>query len=423
MSKKIKIAFAGLGGRGNCYAEHLANMSDKVELVAAADIDAEKLQIFSDKYGIPENMRFGSAEEMLERERLADVMVIATMDRQHYGHAIPALNKGYHLLLEKPISPSYSECLEIADTANKLGLKVLVCHVLRYTPFYNKIKEIIDSGVIGKVKAIQGIEQVGFWHQAHSFVRGNWRDSNETTPMIMQKCCHDTDILLWLTGKKCLSVSSFGNLSHFKKENAPAGAPERCSEKCPIFKTCPYSIEYCYLSKAREENFWLWPINIVTPIPTYEELTKRLETGPYGRCVYHCDNNVVDHQVVNMWMEDDIAISYTMCAFTDKCAREIHVMGTFGEIVGDAEAETVKLTVFGKETEVIDTTPELGDELGHGGGDWMLVKDLVALFADGEGECRTDINQSVESHIVALAAEESRINGGAVVDVQAKMNK
>ena len=219
MSKKIKIAFAGLGGRGNCYAEHLANMSDKVELVAAADIDAEKLQIFSDKYGIPENMRFNSAEEMLERERLADVMVIATMDRQHYGHAIPALNKGYHLLLEKPISPSYSECLEIADTANKLGLKVLVCHVLRYTPFYNKIKEIIDSGVIGKVKAIQGIEQVGFWHQAHSFVRGNWRDSNETTPMIMQKCCHDLDLIQYYVGAKCEKVYSVGDLSFFKKEN------------------------------------------------------------------------------------------------------------------------------------------------------------------------------------------------------------
>ena len=423
MNKKIKVAFAGVGARGNCYAQHLANMLDKVEFVAAADIDAEKLHIFSDKYGIAPEMRFNSAEEMLEVDRLADVMVIATMDRQHYGHAMPALNKGYHLLLEKPISPSYDECLEIAATANKLNLKVMVCHVLRYTPFYTKIKEIIDSGVIGDLMSIQAIEQVAHWHQAHSFVRGNWRDSNETTPMIMQKCCHDTDILLWLTGKKCLSVSSFGNLTHFKKENAPEGAPERCSEACPKYSTCPYSIEKSYLSKARDEDYWLWPINVVTPILTYEELTKRLETGPYGRCVYHCDNNVVDHQVLNMWMEDDLTVSFTMCAFTEKCAREIHVMGTFGEIIGNAEEEKVTLNLFGKGTEVFDTHPELGDELGHGGGDWMLIKDLVSLFATGDGECRTDINQSVESHIVALAAEESRVNGGKVIDVQAKMKK
>ena len=423
MDKKIKVAFAGVGARGNCYAQHLACMLDKVEFVAAADIDAEKLHIFSDKYGIAPEMRFNSAEEMLEVDRLADVMVIATIDRQHYCHAMPALNKGYHLLLEKPISPSYDECLEIAATANRLNLKVMVCHVLRYTPFYTKIKEIIDSGVIGNVMSIQAIEQVAHWHQAHSFVRGNWRDSNETTPMIMQKCCHDTDILLWLTGKKCLSVSSFGNLTHFKRENAPEGAPERCSEVCPKYSTCPYSIEKSYLSKARDEDYWLWPINVVTPILTMEELTKRLESGPYGRCVYHCDNNVVDHQVLNMLMEDDLTISFTMCAFTDKCARQIHVMGTFGEIIGNAEEEKVTLNLFGRGTEVFDTHPELGDELGHGGGDWMLIKDLVSLFADGDGECRTDINQSVESHIVALAAEESRINGGKVIDVQAKINK
>ena len=206
MNKKITVSIVGLGSRGkDTYAKCAKIFPENMEIVAIADIVPHKVEEVAKEYGVPAEMCFDSAEALLERERLSDVMFICTMDKQHYGHAIAALNKGYHLLLEKPISPDEKECKEIAALANEKNLQVAVCHVLRYTPFYQKLKEIIKSGRIGDTVSIDAIENVGYWHQAHSFVRGNWRNSNETSPMILQKCCHDMDILLWLTDKHCKS--------------------------------------------------------------------------------------------------------------------------------------------------------------------------------------------------------------------------
>ena len=415
--KKLTVAFAGLGSRGNSYADACALLSDKIEIVACADIVPGKLERFADKHGVPAEGRFNSAEEMLEQPRLADVMFICTMDQQHFGHAIPALEKDYHLVLEKPASTDPRECVEIARVANEHNRHVVVCHVLRYTPYYRKLKEIMDSGILGKIYSIQACEGVGYWHMAHSFVRGNWRNSNETSPMILQKCCHDMDAFLWLTGKHCKSVSSFGHLSHFKSECAPEGAHDKCTEACPAYAKCPYSIER-YLHHAKEGNFG-WPLDVVSPATNYDDFRRDLLESPYSRCAYKCDNNVVDHQVVNLQFEDDLTISFSMSAF-DQRGRSTAVMGTEGFINTATDESKITVTLYnqGIESTIEYDTHAETDQFGHGGGDYILVKELIDLLEGNAGFASTSINDSIESHVVALAVEESRVRGGQLVTIE-----
>ena len=417
--KKITVAVVGCGSRGNAYASSIKLMPEKFEIVACSDIIPDKMERFAAEYGVPAEGCYPSAEVLLEQEKLADVLFICTMDRQHYGHAIPALKKGYHLVLEKPASTDPKECMEIARVANENDRHVVVCHVLRYTPYFRKVKEIVDSGVLGKVYNIMANEGVTYWHQAHSFVRGNWRNSDETCPMIMQKCCHDMDIFLWITGKHCKAISSFGALSHFKRECAPEGSPERCTEECPAYATCPYSIER-YLHHAKNGCFG-WPLDVVSPATNYEDFRRDLLAGPYGRCAYKCDNNVVDHQVVNVLFEDDLTLTFNMCAFTNEhTGRGLHIMGTMGDLVSNLDDNKIKLTHFRQgieEVEYIDYSAET-DQFGHGGGDYVLVSDLYDLLTGYMPNSVTSINDSVESHIMCLAAEKSRVAGGELVRIE-----
>lgn len=415
MDRLLTVAVVGCGSRGQqTYSQILMGMQDKVRIVAAADILPEKLAGMRQLCGLTEEQCYASAEEMFKQPKLADLALICTQDGQHYEHAKAALNCGYHLLLEKPITPHADECKELAALADKKGLNVAVCHVLRYTPFYQKVKEILESGVIGDVVTVRGLEQVCYWHQAHSFVRGNWRREDESSCMILAKCCHDMDIILWLLGTKCVKVSSFGSLKHFRADQAPEGAAMRCVD-CPV-KDCPYNAVDFYLPRFRRQGD-CWPQNVVAFQPTEEKLMTALKEGPYGRCVYHCDNDVVDHQVVMMEMEDGATVSYTMSAFTGHGGRQLHIMGTRGEIIGDMEAMTIRLWIFGREPEDIDVRKLAQDFSGHGGGDARLVREYVEFL---RGECpmtrtMTSIGRSVESHLVALAAEESRKQGGVPI--------
>lgn len=408
--KPITIAIAGCGSRGqDTYAACQKRFPDKMKIVAAADIRPEKLNQMKEKYGLADDQLFDSAEAMLAAGKLADVMIIATPDRLHYQQAMDALRLDYHLLLEKPISPTAQECRDIEQLAIERKREVVVCHVLRYTVFYQKLKELVDT-VVGDVMSIQAIERVGHWHQAHSFVRGNWHSAAETTPMILAKCCHDMDILLWLAGKKCERVSSFGSLSHFTAEHAPEGAALRCVD-CEV-KNCPYNAVDFYVGKIRQ-NKLDWPVNVLTTDPTEENVLQALKTGPYGQCVYHCDNDVVDHQVVNLLLEGGATVNFTMCAFTKECARQIRIMGTRAEIIGDMEKNTIEVLPFVGENELIDVNTLTSDFSGHGGGDARMLEDLLDLVAGGRtGGALTNISRSVESHLVALAAEESRLCGG-----------
>lgn len=421
MSKQLTVAIAGLGSRGkDTYAKVQKRIPNKMKIVAIADIDEEKVKEVAKEYEVEQRFCFSSAEEMLSQEKLADVMFITTQDQQHVSQAILALKKGYDLLLEKPISPNLSECREIVKVAKEYRRTVVVCHVLRYTPFYSKLKEVIDSGKIGDIVSVMAIENVGYWHQAHSFVRGNWRNSNTTSPMILQKCCHDMDLYLWLTGKTCESVSSFGDIHLFKEECAPEGATKRCMDGCKAKDECPFDAEKIYLTNEKtgvlNGNIG-WPVDVLTLHPTEETIRDAIKTGPYGRCVYYCDNNVVDHQVVNLKMTDGSTIHLTMCAFTATGSRYAKFMGTKGEIIADMSEKLIKVTMFGKETEVIDVAKLATDFSGHGGGDSRMVEEFLDIIS-GEKEMTsaiTSVEHSVESHYCALAAEQSRLQGGKVI--------
>ena len=422
MQKPITVAIAGLGGRGkDTYAPMALSRPDLMKIVAIADIVPEKVADVAQTYGVPPEGCFSSAEEMLAQPRLADVLFVCTQDRQHVGHAIPALEKGYHILMEKPISPVLSECQRVLQAAKKAQRQVVVCHVLRYTPFFQKIKEVIDSGRIGRVISIQSLENVVYWHQAHSFVRGNWRREEDTSPMILQKSCHDLDILLWLLGERCARVSSFGSLSYFREENAPAHSAARCRD-CQAREGCPYDAYKIYLTN--EETGVLhghtgWPADIVCMHPTEAGIRAALEDGPYGRCVYRCDNDVVDHQVVNMELEHGQTIGFTMCAFTKTGGRTLKIMGTHGDIRADMHENFIDVEVYGGETEHIDVRTLAADLSGHAGGDIRMVEEFLEMLAAGGQPSGTlsTLEASIESHLAALAAEHSRKHGGASVEI------
>ncbi len=416
MEKQLSVAVLGCGNRGlGAYAPLVEQQNGKI--VAGAETDSKRLARFAEMYGVPPERCFSSAEDLLKHPKMADVAFICTMDEQHCDHAIKAMEQGYDILLEKPISNTLQGCMAIRETAHRLGRQVAVCHVLRYTPFYTTIKELVDGGAIGSLVSMQQFENICWWHFAHSFVRGNWRNSKETSPMILQKCCHDMDILLWLSGGNCLSVSSFGGLTYFKKENAPAGAGERCLE-CGIRDKCLYNAAAFYLDNEQagfKQGNTGWPLSSLTTDIREESLMEALRTGPYGRCVYHCDNNVSDHQIVNCVFDNGVTASFTACAFTADMTREIKLMGTEGQIVGNMEKSTVTITRFNEAPQVLDLAAGGTDLSGHGGGEVRMIWDLFDALRHSQKTLRTSVDKSVQSHIMAFAAERSRREQGRVV--------
>ncbi|MBQ4513093.1 MAG: Gfo/Idh/MocA family oxidoreductase [Anaerolineaceae bacterium] len=422
MHKKISLVIIGLGSRGkNAYGTELLNLRDRAEVVAVADPNEERLAIGGNEHNIPPERRYHTAEELLAQPKLADAALICTQDRQHVGHAVAALRKGYDVLLEKPVSPDLSELQKIVRVAREENRSVVVCHVLRYTPFFQLIKETIDSGRLGRVVNIQALENVRYWHQAHSFVRGNWRRSEETSPMILAKCCHDLDYLIWLCGSRCEKVSSFGSLIHFKPENAPEGAAARCLDGCRAKENCPYDAEKIYLYNKDTgvlEGNTEWPVDILSENPTEETIREAIQNGPYGRCVYACDNDVVDNQIVNMQMENGAALSLMMSAFTSIGGRTIKVMGTMGDLWGDMNRNIIRICEFGKEPEIIDFGKPKNDFNDHGGGDrGLILSFLDYLEGKKTDNTITTLETSIESHLAALAAEESRLKGGMPIDI------
>ena len=424
MNKKISIAIIGLGSRGkNAYGTELLTLKDRAEVTAVAEPDEERLKIGGDEHGVPAERRFHTAEELLAQPKLADAAFICVQDRQHVPVAITALRKGYDILLEKPVSPFLSELQEIVRVAHEENRRVVVCHVLRYTPFFQLIKKTIDSGKLGQIVNIQALENVRYWHQAHSFVRGNWRRSDQSSPMILAKCCHDLDYLIWLCGSRVERVSSFGSLSYFKPENAPAGAAKRCMDGCLAKDKCPYDAEKVYITNPEtgvlggNRN---WPVDILSENPSEETMMEAILHGPYGRCAFACDNDVVDNQIVNLQMENGAALSLMMSAFTSIGGRTIKVMGTLGDLWGDMHRNILRICEFGKEPEIIDLGQPENDFNDHGGGDrGLLLSFLDYMEGKGADFTITTLEESVESHLAALAAEESRLKNGMPVEIAA----
>ncbi len=422
--KQCAVAIAGLGARGlDVYAQCAKRFPEKMKITAVADVREHRVALAAQQFDLQAEQCFCGFDEMMEQEQLADILVLCTQDRQHVAQAIKAMRKGYHILLEKPISPDLQECREILKVAEETKRQVIVCHVLRFTPFYNKLKELLDAGTIGEIVCIQHIEDVGYWHQAHSFVRGNWNNSNTTSPMIMQKCCHDFDILLWLTGKHCKSVSSFGGTYLFKPEKAPAGAAKRCLDGCKARDNCPYDAEKIYITNPEtgvRHGRIGWPANVLNAHPTEENIRKALQEGPYGCCVYACDNNVVDHQVVNMAMTDGTAMQMTMCAFTPFGGRLSTIMGTHGEITADLHNEKIVVKPHGGESYEIKVSIEETDLKGHAGGDERMVEEFLDVISGRIAPTvrNTTLESSLESHFIALATELSRQEDGRLVTIQ-----
>ena len=415
----MNVAILGLGSRGALYATIVTEEEKNCKVVAVCDVKAEKRHLAVERYGVAKDKVYAEEKEFFAAGKLADVLVVATMDCDHYRHTIAALQLGYDVLLEKPISPKEEECREIIETANRLGRKIAVCHVLRYTPFYGKIKSWIERGEIGQIVSISATENVGWWHQAHSFVRGNWRNSKETSPMILQKCCHDMDIIRWLVDSHCVSVSSFGGLSHFKKENQPKGAAARCVD-CPYVDECLYSAKKYYIDYWKEIGMpQKWPFDVITTDRPYteESLQKAIATSPWGRCVYDCDNDVVDHQICNMAFENGAVAQLNMVAFAEKNYRRIHIWGTKGEIIGDMDENWVEIIRFSKGSERVEVEKIGKDEFGHAGGDIVMIHDFLRA-CESDGAVLSSANASLESHLMSFAAEKSRLENGKVIEIR-----
>lgn len=412
MKKPVSVLVLGAGSRGRAYADYSLTHPDDMRIAAVAEPVEERREAFRKKYSVPSSMCFSSWSDALDNGRIADAVFICTLDGMHTEPALKAIDLCYDILLEKPMSNREEECRAIVEAAEKKGVHITVCHVLRYTPFFRTIKQCITSGLIGDVCVVNLRENVCYWHQAHSFVRGNWRNSSETSPMILQKSCHDMDILLYLIGRRCLRLSSFGSLKFFTAENAPEGSAERCLD-CSVRNECPYDACRLYLGENTE-----WPVDVISDDLSLEGRRKALREGPYGRCVFHCDNTVVDRQSVNLEFEDGIVATFTMTAFTSDHTRELKIMGTKGQLVCSMDKESIVYTDFLTETErVIPLVNLHTDTFGHGGGDYLIVKEFLESFEGKECESLSSPRVSLESHLMCFAAERSRLNKGEVVEL------
>lgn len=417
---KIKVIIVGFGGRGQLFGDYTVK-DERTELVAIADVNPDARLTAAKAYGVKEENCFKDASEIFAKGKIADVAFICTQDKQHREHAIAALELGYDVCLEKPIAATMEDCEAIYEVQKKTGRKVMVCHVLRYSHFYMALRKIIKSGEIGDVVTISQTENVAYWHDAHSYVRGAWRNKEESSPMILAKCCHDLDIIFWLYGKKCLSVSSFGDLYYFKKENAPEGSADRCTTCSPeVRKNCPYDAYKIYNDVYKTYN----PIlgNAITFRTGRKEQIQAIlddKNSQYSRCVFRCDNDVVDHQVVNMLFEGNVTAQLTMTAFSKECHRCIKIHGTLGEIVADMEENKIEVKPFLADDRVIDLTKICDDFSVHGGGDKLLFEDFISYVTGGAPtETRTTLEDSLISHKMSFAAEESRLSGGKPIEIK-----
>ncbi|HMO31474.1 MAG TPA: Gfo/Idh/MocA family oxidoreductase [Lacibacter sp.] len=402
-ARPVTAITLGAGNRGNVYGNYALQYPEQLDIIGVAEPIPLRNERYAQKHKIAADRRFTTWEQVFGQPKMADAVIISTPDDLHFGPCMQALDKGYDILLEKPISPSEAECRAILAKAKTTGRIVAVCHVLRYAPYFEALQEIIRSGVLGEVVSVQHFEPIEHIHMSHSFVRGNWHNSRQTAPIILAKSCHDMDILRWLLGVESRKVQAFGHLSWFRKEKAPAGSTARCSDGCAVEGQCPYSALKIYY---RDRTY-----NYVFDLPEKKEeqaafVLEQLKTTNYGRCVYRMENDQPDHYIANLLFDRNITASFSMEAFTSYHGRRTRIMGTLGDVVGDMTKFVHTDFLTRKATEWKQSTD------GHGGGDWRLVANFVQAVARQDGRLLTStIEASIESHLMAFAAERSRLNG------------
>lgn len=418
MKRPLKTIIVGGGHRSLTYAQLAELESDKMEIVGVADPDDHRRNSIAQRFGIPPERCFNTAEELACVPKFADAVINGTMDHIHIETTIPLLEAGYDVLLEKPFAVNEDEARALVETAERCGRKVMVCFVLRYAPFYRKIKDLILSDEIGEIISIQTCEYVSYHHMSTSHVRGKWNNSEKChSSMLLAKCCHDLDIMMWLMGDNHpLFVSSFGSNVQFVKEKAPAESGTRCLVDCPLVDECLYSAKRLYIDHPDRWSFYVWDALESKNNPTIEDKINLLKTSPYGVCAYKSDNNVVDHQSVNVMFQNGATGTHNMVGGTSYGTRTIHITGTKGVIKGDFEKGKFTLSKIDPRPgcEHDDTEFDLRiDNDTHGGGDLDLVRDFVA-YARGENpsvSC-TNIHDSLAGHLVVFLADKSRENNG-----------
>lgn len=400
----------GAGARGNVYGGYAAKFPNELSIVGVAEPIEFRNNKYSKKHNIEEARRFKTWEDVFKVPKFADAIIIAMPDNLHHASCLQALALGYHVLLEKPIAQTEKECREILAAAKKYNRIVAVCHVLRYAPYFVTLKKLIHNGAIGDLISIQHFEPIQHIHMSHSFVRGNWHNSRETTPIIIAKSCHDLDILRWLVGKPAKRIAAFGGLKWFKRENEPKGAADRCLD-CKAEKDCPYSALKIYHDKGS----WNYTLDLPEDKTKHAEvITSRLKTTNYGRCVYRMENDQCDHYVANIEFEGGVTAAFSMEAFTGYHGRRTRVMGSMGDIVGDMTTFTHTDFRTGKSTtyDVNSFQEGIYATHGHGGGDFGLARNWVHAIAKQDATVLTStIEASIESHLMGFAAEKSRKKG------------
>ncbi|MGI8746851.1 MAG: Gfo/Idh/MocA family protein [Deinococcus sp.] len=416
----LRIGLLGAGNRGiGAYGTHLLTQPRRARIVAVAEPRPERLLHAGELHDVPAGELFASTEAFWEAAPGLglDAVIIATPDETHHAQVLRAAELGVPMLLEKPVANSLGQLLDLRERLRDYRSPIVVAHVLRYTLFFRTLKRLLDEGRIGDLVHLNHTENVGYWHFAHSFVRGNWRREGTSSPMVLAKSCHDLDILRWFAGAPLRTLGAFGGLHHFSREHAPEGSTEFCLDGCAVEASCPYSARKIYLERFGAERGWKgWPNNVLTLDTTPAGVRAALEKGPYGRCVYRCDNDVFDTYSINLLFGNGVSAAFSLTAFTEVNTRTLHLVGSHGEVHGHMEKGEIIVQDFRTRTrEVIDVS-DVDASDGHGGGDRALVLNFLDLLEDYvRGERRsspTAFQESLESHIIAFHAH------GAAKDAQ-----
>ncbi|MDD3927259.1 MAG: Gfo/Idh/MocA family oxidoreductase [bacterium] len=414
MSKQVTAVLVGAGNRGRgIFGQYALDMPHRMRFTGVVEPDEEKRRYFAGQHGISAEMCFGDYREFYAASgRSADAVIVATLENERVDPILGALKAGYHVLTEKPLGTNLNEIIRITDAAAEYDGVFIVCHQMRYIPLYNTLKRLIDSGDYGNIVSIQHSENLSYSHMAHSFVRGVF-NSSSMTPMILAKSCHDMDFLRWLIDRRPLQISSFGSLQHFVPQNAPEGAPERCLDGCPAEPDCPYSVLKLYFNDDTDLAY----IRQMGVIEDRRQLMESLKTNRFGRCVYRCDNDVVDNQVVQMLFDGGVTVNFTMCGHNAIERRITKISLDNGELVLDLSEGVIHAHTFSPLVHnIVEPSVVSGT---HGGGDRVIMDSFVDAVSTGDkSRILTSVEASLDSHVMAFAAEESRLSG-RVVDVPA----
>ena len=423
MSNPLKVVIVGGGHRSLIYAELSELKPDMMQIVGIVDPNEFRCNSIAERFNIPEENKFSNVEDFVSKPKFADAVINGTMDHIHVSTSLPILKAGYDILLEKPFAVNEKEMRELVNCANEYNRKIMVCFVLRYAPFYRRIKETLLSGVIGNIINIQTVEHVSYHHMSTSHIRGKWKNEQEChASMLLAKCCHDIDIMMWLMGDDApAKVSSFGGLTQFRPENAPENSGTRCLVDCPLVDTCLYSAKRIYLDHPDRWSFYVWDKLEDKANATLEDKRDLLKTSPYGVCAYKSDNNVVDHQSLNVLFRSGATGTHNMIGGTAVPQRKIHIIGTKGEISGVLEDGKFTISLIdprpGCEHKDTEIDVKVTDD-SHGGGDLLLSEDFVNYVRDDilSVSC-TSINESVKGHLTVFKADESMKKDGQVLDI------